>query len=248
MSMLKKIGITVIVGLMALLLYAQTMAHVQGPQDVTAKVDDASDVQMSVKKIKDPKVTGKAPVNPDTITADMFDGACGHSPFTIASNVGYELVQEGCDYHFYMSDSIGSVHNYEDMIRGLKALPAGTKVVLHLANFGGYVHTGVQIVNAMKASKAHVVAEVEGPSYSMGALIACAADELKMHPYTFLMFHDFSGGFQGKGSESRDMIDAFHTMTGNLMRNECKAKGVLDDSQIKRIQDGTDIYIHSSDL
>ena len=128
--MLKKIGIAIIVMLLGMLLVAQTSAKVDDAQDITAISADT--VEMSVKKIKNPDVNSKVPIDSDDITANLFDGQCGKNPFTLES--------------------------------------------------------------------------------------------------------------------TRDMIDAFHKMTGNLMRNECISKHVLSDDQVIRIQDGKDVYIHASDL
>lgn len=243
--MIRKAILVLIAVMLALIAYAQVQAKVDDAHDITAKVEGADTVEMSIRPVSD----SKAPIQDNDVTASFADSVvCGKNPFNLEFTRGYVLERDGCNYNFYMSDEIGDVSNYEDMIKGLKALPEGTTVTLHLANFGGYVHTGVQIINAMKASKAHTIAEVEGPSYSMGALIACAANELQLHPYAFLMFHDYSGGFRGKGSESREMIKAFDTLSRNLMTQECQAKGILTKEQVDAVSSGSDIYIHPADI
>jgi ATP-dependent protease ClpP protease subunit len=180
------------------------------------------------------------PINPETV--EMFNGSI--LPFEVVRNYEYELRKKDGTFHVYLSSSIEKQSGYKDLVRGLRLLTKEDTVVLHLANFGGFVQTGVMIINAMKASKAHIIANVEAPSYSMGALIACAGDEIKMEPYSFLMFHDYSGDFAGKGSEAGDMIRALDKMSLNLLMNECVPKGILTEEQANSILRGVDVYVH----
>lgn len=170
-------------------------------------------------------------------------------PFTKASTEGYKIEKQGDSrFNIYFSDQIGRAGNYSDLMKGLRALPNSATVVIYLANFGGYVHSGVQIINAMKDSRANIITKVVGPTYSMGALIACAGDKVIVDDYAWLMFHHYSGSFSGKGSESREMIKAFDTLGKTLMKQECVAKGILTNEQVQDINNGIDVYIHGSDI
>jgi ATP-dependent protease ClpP protease subunit len=176
--------------------------------------------------------------------ASVYDTDNSIKPFTKQATLGYSLAKIGGDYHVYLGTAIGSAYYYQDLIRGLGLLDTDDTVIIHMANYGGQVHSGVRIINAMKSSPAVVKVVVEGPSYSMGALITCAADEVIMHPYTYLMFHHYSGTFSGKGSDSRALIKALDRLSYDLMMNECVPKGILTPQQVTDILNGKDVYAH----
>jgi ATP-dependent protease ClpP protease subunit len=189
--------------------------------------------------------TSGKPINPETI--EMFSEVKETvSPFKKAASYGfYNITKEQGKYHVYFSSSIGDQTGYADLVKGLRKLKKEDTVVLHLANFGGLVHSGVLIINAMKDSAATITAKLDAPSYSMGALIACAADKLTAGKYSFLMFHDYSGEFSGKGAESLELIKALDILSTNLMVDECVAKGILTSEQVTEILKGVDVYVHA---
>ena len=188
----------------------------------------------------------------DVIASDngvsMVKGSKDMLPFHVGSNSAYRIMKKDNIYHVYLSSSIDEMVYYVDLIKGLKALNKQDKVIIHMANYGGLVHSGVQIINAMKASNALITVEVEGPSYSMGAVITCAGDEIKLHPYTYLMFHHYSGTFSGKGADSRHQIEALDELVRNILVKECIAKGILTLDQVDDIMNGVDVYIHPHKL
>lgn len=165
-------------------------------------------------------------------------------PFTVKKNQMYEIEKQGRTYNVFFGPEIGYDYLYKDLIRGLSKLSERDTVVMHMSNTGGSVHTGMQIMTALKETKAHIVAKVNSPSYSMGAVIVCAADDIQLSPYAFLMYHDFSATFSGKGSESLAHIIAIRIMLTNTLLNTCVKKGVLTTEQALAVFDGVDIYIH----
>jgi ATP-dependent protease ClpP protease subunit len=69
-------------------------------------------------------------------------------------------------------------------------------VYIHLNTCGGDFDTGLQIINYMLASNAHVVTVLEARAYSMGAFIFLTGDELLLHDNCQLLFH-FDADCQG---------------------------------------------------
>lgn len=129
----------------------------------------------------------------------------------------------------------------------LENLKKGDTLILRFSNYGGSVYTGAALFNAITQTKAHVKAIIEAPSFSMGAMLPCTADEIDLKPFSFLMYHDYSGGAQGKGSEMREMIKGFDTLVVKML-TEWVNRGILTNSEVKDIKDGKDIYKHPEDL
>lgn len=169
-------------------------------------------------------------------------------PFKIMYSTHYEIVKKGNEYHIYLTDTIASANFYQELLRGLRQLESTDKVIIYLANYGGYVMAGAQIMNALIETPAHVTTKVYGPSYSMGALIACVGDEIILDDFAWLMFHHYSGQFAGKGAESRAIMDALDKLSRDMMVDHCVAKGILTNEQVEQVISGVDVYIHPSDL
>lgn len=153
----------------------------------------------------------------------------------------------GSEIHIDFKESIVGIAEYKKVIKIIQEAPKEKTIVLHLANFGGLVHTGAALFNALESTKATIKAIIDAPSFSMGAMLACTASEVNIRPYSFLMYHDYSMGAQGKGSEIRGYTQATDKLA-NKMLQKCVKLGILTNEQIKLIQGGNDVYIHPEDL
>ena len=164
-------------------------------------------------------------------------------------NVGYtESIREDGTIDIFLTDKIGHMKLYIPLVRMFKRLDSSDTVVIHMANYGGSVQSGSQIINAMRISKAKMIVELEGPSYSMGAIITCAADEIIVHPHTYLMFHTFSTRMQGKGSDMITQLAAMNKLMNDMFIQECVTNNILSMQQVRTILLGGDVYIHADQL
>lgn len=164
-------------------------------------------------------------------------------------NNGYtRLVREDGTIDIFLTDSIGPAALYKDLIRELRDLKSTDTIILHMSNFGGQLFPAVKIINAMRISEGKVVVELEGPSYSAAALISCAADELVVHPHTFLMFHTFSVGLSGKASELIPSLIATEKMLKSVLVEECVRTKILTKRQVDEIMLGYDKHIMHKEL
>lgn len=68
---------------------------------------------------------------------------------------------------------------------------------------------------------------------------------MELDTNSYLMFHTYSGGFQGKGSDTRTMVEALDRLMTRVMTHTCS--NVLTPEQIEDIMRGIDVYIHPGD-
>lgn len=120
----------------------------------------------------------------------------------------YESVRQTRVLDLYISDGIIEPIEYTDLIQTIRTAQEGDVIYVHINCPGGQLDTGIQMVNALRATPAHVVTELEGVGHSMAALLFLCGKELIVHDNTQLMFHTYSGGVLGKGSEIRGQTDA----------------------------------------
>lgn len=111
---------------------------------------------------------------------------------------------------------------YKELNTFLANLTEKDTVIFKIYGYGGSVSSASLIINGMKTTKAHTVADVVGASYSAHAFITCAAKEVKMSPASYIMFHSV----QSQGPVSRELQEA----AAGRMMEDCIAKGFMTNS------------------
>lgn len=149
-------------------------------------------------------------------------------------------------HHFYLSREIGEPDGYVEMIHRIKMASAEEMIYIHLNTPGGHLDTGVQIVNAMQSSQAHIVCSVEAESHSLGTLIFLAADEFIVHDNCIMMFHNFSGGVFGKGHEQISQVQATQEWYTSLCRKLYVP--FMTEDELERIIKGEDLWFTSEEI
>lgn len=148
--------------------------------------------------------------------------------------------------HFYLSTVISEPGYYVEMIHRIKSAPPDDIIHIHLNTPGGNLDTGVQIINAIQSTPAHVVCSVEAESHSLGTLIFLSADEFVVHDNTMMMFHNFSGATFGKGHEQQSSLEATSKWFEGLARKLYIP--FLSEEEFERIKRGEDIYLHADSI
>ena len=148
-------------------------------------------------------------------------------------------------YNIYLGETVESSTNYYELFNLLNTATQNDHINIHLNNFGGMVHTGVQLINNINTTKANVQIHVEGPVYSMAAILGCCIPNVKVHPFAFYMFHDYSGGERGKGNEIEKSVANYRPFFRNFMHKVCSP--FLTKAEIDKVVDGQDLYITAAE-
>lgn len=145
----------------------------------------------------------------------------------------------------YISKEIGPPSDYIDLITKLRTADPNDEIYIHLNTPGGYVDTGVQIVNAMRDCPARVVTVLDGTVCSMGSLIFLAADEYIVHENCRLMFHNYSGGTFGKGNEQVAQLGSTVEWFSTMFFQICYP--FLEEDEMEDIINGQDLWLNSEE-
>lgn len=159
----------------------------------------------------------------------------------------YSKASEGTTYDLYLRHEVnGYSLDYTDLLHDLASFSENDKVYLHLDNNGGDADMGLRVARAIKQCKAATIIRVENHCYSAAAIIALSGNMLQMQPGTFIMFHNWSGAFIGKGGEVRKHHDEWDS----AFWSQCKdiVCPFLTQKEIKLLQNDTDIYIHAPSM
>jgi|SRR5271157_490825 len=158
----------------------------------------------------------------------------------------YEQIVSRRIQHYYLSSAIEEPEKYVDMIHRIQTASADEIVYVHLNTPGGHLDTGVQIINTIQSSQAHIIVSIEGNCHSLGTLIFLAADEFIVHDNCLMMIHNFSGGTFGKGNEQQSQLEAqikwFNTLARKLY------VPFLSADEYERIVRGEDIWLQSDEI
>lgn len=149
-------------------------------------------------------------------------------------------------HHFYISSSIEDPIYYTDMVHKIMVAAPNDIIYIHLATPGGYVATGIQLINAMNASQAHVIAALEGEVASLGTMLFLAADEFIVHDNCLLMFHNYSGGVWGKGHEQVAALESATRWSEDFMMRLYVP--FMTKDEVERLIKGEDIYMHPPEI
>ena len=149
-------------------------------------------------------------------------------------------------HHFYISKVIEEPEHYVDMVHRIRMAGPEDVVFIHLNTPGGDLSTGVQIINAIAASQAHVVCSIESESYSLGTMIFLSADEFIVQDNCMMMFHQWTGGVFGKGHEQKAQFLATEEWFNDLARTIYIP--FLSEEEFNSIIEGKDIWIQSADI
>jgi len=148
--------------------------------------------------------------------------------------------------HYYLSGYIDIPALYVDMIHKIRLASSDETVIIHLNTQGGDLSTGIQLINAMKYSEAHIVCSLEGEAYSLGSLIFLAADEFLIHDHSTMMIHNFSGGIYGKGNEQVQQLEATIKWFNTLTRDYYIP--FITEAELVDILKGEDLWLQADDI
>jgi len=158
----------------------------------------------------------------------------------------YNQIFTASHYHFYLSESIGAPADYVDMVHTIMCANESDTIFIHLNTPGGQLETGIQIINAIQNTAARVVTILESTAYSMGSLIFLAGDEMIVNDNCMMMFHNFNGGFVGKGNELTSELEATVKWYATLAKNLYVP--FLTEDELSRITRGEDMWMQSPEI
>lgn len=129
----------------------------------------------------------------------------------------------------------------------LKNRKSSDTITFMIHNMGGSVDAGAYIFNAIKETKAQTISVVDGPTYSMGAILACSTQKIEVKSTASLMYHSGSGNPGGNTGENRLAYNNVERLF-RLMYKDCVIKKIMTEQQVTNAINGYDVYIYAEDL
>jgi len=134
---------------------------------------------------------------------------------------------------------------FQALIQALYEAEEGDYMLWNLNSPGGACDVGQALIAAMARSKAYVHCHVEANCYSMASMLALCGDKLSFNRNTFLMFHDYSTSYGGKGSDIGKNVEFERQVYVSLFKEWCCP--FLTDKEFTKMMNGDDLYLRWDD-
>jgi ATP-dependent protease ClpP protease subunit len=97
----------------------------------------------------------------------------------------------------YLTDTIDEPSCYNELCFRLKSASPAEVFTLVINTPGGILDSAMMIVDALKTTQAHTIAQISGTVASAGTIITLACKDLDIADHTAFMIHNYSGGLVG---------------------------------------------------
>jgi ATP-dependent Clp protease, protease subunit len=150
-------------------------------------------------------------------------------------------------YDVYLNEMIDEIYYYNKLIQNLNNCSEDDIVNIHINNFGGYISTAIQIINALLNTKAKTITYLEGVAYSAASMIFLCGDERHVSgKYSALMCHNYSGIMSGKGHEINTHSKFNKKYFDELLKDIYK--DFLTKKEIKEMINGKDFWFYGNEI
>ena len=149
-------------------------------------------------------------------------------------------------YDLYLTGAIGDAKDYQDWNQMMRSATENDVVYIHINSNGGEIFTAIQLMRTMQATQATVIASVEGMCMSAATLLFLTADVCEVSEHSHFMFHTYSSGNWGKGSEQLANVMADDKWARHLFNTVYK--GFLDPKEMESMIDGKDLWMNPAEV
>lgn len=166
----------------------------------------------------------------------------------MSANEKCQILTEVQESRVVIAHIRGEIENFNDFSEFFEVIPElkeEDRLLVNINSAGGRCDIGFALCDTVLACQCPVMVHVSYPTYSMGAILALCGDVLVLHADTFLMFHDYNSGPQGKGQEIISHSENYRKVFKSKFKRLCKP--FLTAAECSRMFKGEDIYIQHDD-
>lgn len=149
-------------------------------------------------------------------------------------------------HEFYLSGYISEPENYIEWFDTIRHATADDTIKIYVNSGGGDLFTGIQFMRVLADTEALVVVSVEGLCASAATLVMLSADSFEITPHSMFLFHTYSGGTHGKGSEMYSQIAHERKWSEKLFSEVYE--GFLTPEEIESMIANRDIWMDSEEV
>lgn len=170
--------------------------------------------------------------------------------FPMVSPKSNLFVSDGPDgaklYDYYLIGEIKSnAFEYTEFMQALRQMSPMDLCVIHVNSPGGSVHSGEQVLSAMKDSEGYIIASIEGESSSMATQICLNSDEVVISDGSLFLVHNISAGAIGNMASISDTTAYLNKLNEHLAKTY---DTFLTEEEKDRVKHGRDVVLFAEDV
>lgn len=158
--------------------------------------------------------------------------------------IGFQKNFKG-EYVVYFDREIMDPPEYRELCILLQNAKKTDTILFKINSFGGDAFSTIAIINAIRASEALTIAEIQ-TAYSAGGILAMACKKKIVLPYATFMVHSLQTGSQGPIGEIKMHIDCWKKLNDDLIRNTFKS--FLTENEINEVNKGGVLWMNEQEI
>ena len=135
--------------------------------------------------------------------------------------------------------------NLPILLHDIKEFTADDRITLIFNSPGGLISEGRALINAVLNTGADIQTEILSEASSMAAVTFCIGARRIVYENSSLMFHNFSGGYYGKGQEIQDHL---HHSIKNISQFFKAHMVGLTDKEIRQMIKGKEFWFCAEEM
>ena len=159
----------------------------------------------------------------------------------------FEKNNLGNKLEIYLTGDVDFDRDFINLIKEIKSLGEKDEIHIYINNYGGAVSTLIQLLNALKSTKAKTISYLEGYACSAASMVFLACDELILNNFSVLMLHYyFSGNSYQKGCD----IELSTEFTKKHFQYICSEiyKDILTKKELESMFNGKDFWFTKDEI
>ena len=148
--------------------------------------------------------------------------------------------------HARITGLITTPDNYIELFKLLNRIDEDDNMTVHINSPGGDMDTAIEIMTAIKICKAPVTTEISGVAHSCAGLIFLSGHKYRLHSFSSMMCHYYTGFLYGKGHEIKTQSEFDDKFCRNFFNKSYK--GFLTQKEINELINGKDFYFASDEI
>ena len=161
----------------------------------------------------------------------------------------FKIVHPYVEYHLNLGSFDEGNRGLHELFHELRQSTTFDDLIIRIHSHGGHVDEGKQLYNIINEyffKRTTTILDTVGNS--MGALAFCMGNERIIYENSTLMFHDYSGGFGGKGGEVESSILHHSQSVRNFFYGVVVPNGFLSEDEFESMLIGKDYWMDSIEL
>lgn len=149
-------------------------------------------------------------------------------------------------YLVTLNDLVDNPSSYAELIALLNFAEEGDTIQIEINNSGGNLLTALQISNAMRACKAHVITHLNVEASSAAGIIFLSGGSYVVGKYGSILIHEGTFGLAAKPSDMRKHVEFYNSQLDRVIKDiYCE---ILTEEEIKQVLNGLELILDDVEL